>query len=93
MNKYFGYCLENGFETFETEEKAKEWAKGVLDDERLNASEDGWDEDIVCSLCWGEIKQSTTLIKRGDKIKFDGELVGCVDYQFKEPTTSNTCKE
>ena len=68
MNKYFGYCVEYGFETFESEEKAKKWAKRVLDDERLRASECGWYGDIVCSLCWGEIKQETTLIKCDDKI-------------------------
>ncbi len=55
--KYFGYCPESGFETFETKKEAKGYALSSIDYFREEASE-GW-PDEVSNVCWGEIKEVT----------------------------------
>jgi hypothetical protein len=59
QDKYFSYDPEAGFETHDSEEKAKAAAAESLQDYRDNAGE-GWDE-LVEQVCWGEIKQITVM--------------------------------
>lgn len=92
MSKYFAYNQEYGFETFETLVGAEKWANDILVEERGEAAE-GWNEDILDNMCFGEISKMVEQVGTDKKIRFDGELVECVDYQFKAPTTPNTGKE
>ena len=51
MDKYFCFCRYHGFNTFDTAERAKEFAEECL------ANEDALDD--FDSVCWGEISQVT----------------------------------
>lgn len=57
--KYFAYCPDSGFETFQTREEAEKYAQEAIDWFRDSASE-GWNEE-VSGVCWGEIKQETVM--------------------------------
>lgn len=59
MNLYFGYCPNLGFETFESEDKAKEYAQSSIDHFRDEAG-DGWSE-YVDVVCWGEVKEQAAI--------------------------------
>lgn len=57
--KYYGYCPDSGFETFETENEAIRYAQDSIDYYRNCASE-GWDENVNF-VSWGEIKQTVVM--------------------------------
>lgn len=55
MDRYFAYCPEGGFETFDTIEARDKWAKEAID---LHL-DDGWSE-YVGLVCVGEITAQAT---------------------------------
>lgn len=81
--KYFVYDSNWGFETHDSKEAAIKDAKERLDEQRKWASSEGWDDETG-TICWGQIAQQAEERKTGDKIKFDGEMVDCVDYELRE---------
>lgn len=55
MDKFYCYCPDTGFDTFELEGEARQAAQDSIDYYRDNASE-GWDEEVE-QVSWGEITQ------------------------------------
>lgn len=53
-NEYFSYDPEDGIEFHPTQQAAEDRANEILQAHRDVASE-GWDEDLVKSICWGKI--------------------------------------
>lgn len=87
-HKYFAYESDFGFETFETDELAREAAEGAIDRYREDA-DDGWD-DNVANVCWGVIAQQADLhiekITDQDRIDLDiaeTNITEFWDYQLK----------
>ena len=83
MNKFFCYCPDAGFDTFDTEKEAKDSAETSIDCHRDNADE-GWDEE-VSQICWGEIKQKSTIcdvrpVGQDDHVSPDCDTI--CDYQL-----------
>lgn len=61
---YFVYDPEgDGFELHETAEAAEKAARDVLAEERREAY-DGWNEDRIATLCWGEIRERVVETER-----------------------------
>ncbi|PHS02438.1 MAG: hypothetical protein COA78_21190 [Blastopirellula sp.] len=84
MDKFFCYCPDAGFDTFETEKEAKESAETSIDWYRDNADE-GWD-DAVNQVCWGEIKQHASICNVRPSTEDDCVSADCdtiCDYQLK----------
>lgn len=77
--RYFAYDPDTGFETFETEQEAINFANDVIDDYRDNAG-DGWDE-IVGQVCWGEIKQVALMTDKQPAPK-GGDFDYTCDYEL-----------
>jgi len=80
--KYFAFDEEAGFETFETEVEATEYAEECIQCYRDNAGE-GWAE-MAANVCWGKIEARATEFKTGTKGMFEGELVDFVDYKLEK---------
>lgn len=59
--RYFAYCPDAGFETFETEQEAINFAEEAINDFRDHADE-GWDENVA-NVCWGKLEQHTTIVE------------------------------
>ncbi len=85
--KFFGYCPDGGFETFETKKEAIEYAQESIDHFRDEACE-GWSEE-VSGVCWGEIKQETVKFdeKTNEEAAKDGIFIsdasdGYCDYKL-----------
>lgn len=57
MGKYFAYSPDGGMVLFSTEEGAKNWAQSEIDDVRDSMGDDGWPEDLIGGICWGEVGQ------------------------------------
>lgn len=79
--KYFGYCPHCGFETFETEREAKDYAEKSLEYFREEAQE-GWSEDVG-GVCWGKINQQaeqTMKLSHEECEKLDINLSPNVDF-------------
>ena len=85
MDKFFCYCPDAGFDTYQTEKEAKDSAETSIDWHRANADE-GWDEE-VSQVCWGGIKQTATICNVRP-VTEDDYVVPSVsticDYQLKE---------
>ena len=54
--RFFSYSVAGGFSWHETLEKAREGAENDLDYERECSGDDGWQEEDVLSICYGEVK-------------------------------------
>jgi hypothetical protein len=87
MDKYYAYDPSSGFETFETEQEARDWADAGIDYYR-DDSFDGWD-DSVKQISWGEIKQKVIECNKKTKKEAQDEGIiigeGCdyyVDYKL-----------
>ena len=88
-DKYFVNCSEMGFETFKTEEEAKEEANNRISLEQDNASE-GW-HDNVETIVWGKIHQETEMYNERTKEEAEAEGI-CVsldcdtvcDYRLRD---------
>ncbi len=80
MDKFFAYCPETGFETFETKEEAQEHAEACLEDFRERA-EEGWDE-AVRNVCWGELKQTAQLTTIMTAEAAERLNIGCACDEF-----------
>ncbi len=86
IKKYFCYCTDHGFETFNTEDEAKKSAQESIDVFR-DYAKDGWDENVD-QICWGEIKQQTVIIDKKtieeaakDKLINSKTIASCwIDY-------------
>lgn len=78
--KWFGYCPETGFEVFDTEEKAKNYAKDAIDYFASYASE-GW-SDEVNHVCWGKLSQETVMANK--RPCETGEFEYMCDYELKD---------
>ncbi|MGL5480363.1 MAG: hypothetical protein ACRDC7_00605 [Aeromonas veronii] len=76
MKRYFAYDPDSGFETFDTEQEAIDFANGVIDDYR-DAADEGWDE-MVEQVCWGEVKQ----VARMDSKKPGPETAFCYSCDY-----------
>lgn len=61
--KYFSYEPEYGLEFHKDKESAIRRAESTLEEHRDNASE-GWDEDSVKAICWGEVSAAVVETKR-----------------------------
>ena len=68
--KYFGYDPNSGFELFETEEQAKNYAEEAISYYRGDAC-DGWSEEVD-QVCWGELKQETVQVGLRPRNEEDG---------------------
>ncbi len=82
--KFFSYCPDAGFDTFETEGEAKAAANTSIDYYRDNADE-GWDEEVA-QVCWGEVRQSATMCCVRPVMEDDCVAAGIdtiCDYQLK----------
>ncbi|PWD66534.1 hypothetical protein [Pectobacterium parmentieri] len=81
--KYFCYDPDTGFETYKTEDEAKNAATDAIDYYRGDAA-DGW-PDEVSQVCWGEVKQET--IQVGLRPKDEEDKSNCdmiCDYQLAD---------
>ena len=78
---YFVYDPEEGFQTFLTEEAAKEHAEWVLGEERSYASGDGWSE-LVTQICWGKVMGKVELTKEWESDSPDFDVYQ--DYELKD---------
>lgn len=81
MDKFFCYCPDAGFDTFETEKEAKESAETSIDWYRDNA-EEGWNEEVN-QVCWGEIKQQASICNEMPASKDNRYCETTCDYQLK----------
>jgi hypothetical protein len=81
VQKFFTYDANEGYETYETEEEARQAANKMLDEYAENAHE-GW-ADEPDQVMWGEIKQRVIEIKTGRMVEFEGEMTECVDYKLE----------
>ena len=79
--KYFTYDANEGYETYATEDKAREAAEKMLAHYSEYAHE-GW-ADEVDQVMWGEIKQRVIEIKTGYMVELEGEMTECVDYKLE----------
>jgi len=71
MSRYFSHSSETGFEVHTTREQAKAAAEEMLAEYQADAS-DGWDEDGVLSIHWGEVSERAVETERRDKRESDG---------------------
>lgn len=71
MDKYFVYCSENGYESFETEEEAIKEAERRIDEER-DAADDGWDENVE-TITYGKITHAS--FKTGERSVMEEDMV------------------
>lgn len=81
--KFFMYDPESGFETYETEQQAKDAAEDAISWYR-GESIDGW-PDEVAQVCWGEIKQESQQV--GLRPREEGDKGSCemiCDYQLND---------
>ena len=63
--KYFSYSPDSGMTRHETAEEAKAAAEAEIQYYRENAEAgDGWPEEDVEQVTWGEIRQETRVISR-----------------------------
>jgi hypothetical protein len=60
MKRFFCYCPNCGFDTFDTAEEAQKMAQASLAEAADNANSDGWDENID-QLCWGELTEMAVM--------------------------------
>lgn len=99
--KYFAYCGDMGFETFETKEEAMKFAKESIEGFKEDAFDYGWNDE-VSNTCWGEIKQETAqcnIMSKSDAKKegiiisddadyfCDYELIDCDEFNSKQDIT------
>jgi hypothetical protein len=55
--EYFSYDPNgDGFSLHKTAEDAKKAAETALNEEAINAGDDGWSDEVT-QICWGEIKE------------------------------------
>jgi len=79
--RYFMYDPESGFETYATEQEAKDAAADAINYYRGEAC-DGWPDEVE-QVCWGEIKQDTHQV--GLREREEGDKGSCemiCDYQL-----------
>jgi len=76
VRRFFSYCFETGFELHDTREAAAQAAAESLENYRSDASE-GWDEDGVLSVRWGEVSEGVVETERRAKRDTD---VGAIDF-------------
>ena len=84
-DKYFYYSPDDGFETFETAEQAKEAAENCLDWHGDCAADAGWNEGVE-DICFGEIIQKVTEIGRrpvNENDNVDEDVSEIVEYQLQ----------
>jgi hypothetical protein len=78
--KFFGYDPECGFELFETEEQAKQYAEDAIAEYR-GESCDGWSEEVD-QVCWGKLSQHTVMCNK--KPSSNPEFSYYCDYKLKD---------
>lgn len=64
--KWFSYDPDNGFETHETEAKARANAEESLHWHKQEAADNGWDENVT-QICWGKIMGQVVQTSRETK--------------------------
>ena len=69
---YFSYDVEDGFQTYDTEEEARNAAIESLELERGWAQGVEWSDDVE-EICWGEISERVKPTKKG--VEWDFELM------------------
>lgn len=76
-DSWFAYDPEDGLETFDTPEKAREAATRAMDvaSDRA-ADETGWSDDVD-RICWGRILEVSTEIATGEHLETCGGEFGC----------------
>ena len=79
-DKYFSYHWDEGFETWPTEEEAREHAQSMLDTDL--EMQEGVDEEFE-NIYWGKIEQRAVIEPTGDKVEFEGEMVDAVKVELK----------
>lgn len=63
MSRFFSYDVEgDGFSEHNTEEEARAAAQAALD--YATDDGDGWDEDALTGICWGEIRERVVIKNR-----------------------------
>lgn len=72
MSKYFGYCPDAGFDTFDTEDEARTYAQASLGWFQDLSAHNGWDESVT-QVCWGEIKQTAQMINEKTRVQCEEE--------------------
>lgn len=83
--KYFGYDPECGFELFETEEQAKQYAEDAIAEYRGEAC-DGWNEQVD-QVCWGVLSQYTVMCDKrpiDPDSRHEAQFSYMCDYQLKD---------
>lgn len=78
--KFFGYDPGCGFELFETEEQAKQYAEDAIAEYR-GESCDGWSEEVD-QVCWGKLSQYTVMCDK--QPSSNPEFSYYCDYQLKD---------
>lgn len=74
MSKYFAYSPDGGVVFFGTKGGAESWAQSEIDDIRDSMGGDGWPEDLISGICWGEVSQMVAEITESGAYGTDYQL-------------------